>query len=232
MRFDPRELSTSERYKLLIGCVTPRPIAFVSSRSTKGKLNLAPFSFFNGAGADPMTLVFSPVTKPDGEPKDTLRNVQLPEKGGTGEFVVNVAVEAYARQMSATAANLDYGDSEFDFARFTPAASRVVKPPRVAESPVSFECKTLQVVETNPGVSMSANIVIGEVVQVWIRRDLVDDRMHVDSDRLATIGRMAGGDYSRTRERFELPRGQEALDAPPPFDTDVGTEGARGAEDD
>lgn len=224
---DPAELSAKDRYKLIIGCVTPRPIAFVSSVSPDGRTNLAPFSFFNAAGADPMTLLFCPVTTPEGGDKDTLRNVALPEEGGVGQFVVNVAVEAYARQVSAAAAELPYGDSEFDMAGFTPAPSRVVKPPRVEESPVSFECETTHVIRLAPGVPTSGTIVVGEVVHVWIREDLVNERLHVDPERLQTIGRMGGAAYCRTRDRFDLVRGEEALRSEPPFDTDRGTERLR-----
>lgn len=224
---DPSTLSAGERYKLLIGCVTPRPIAFVSSVSPDGKPNLAPFSFFNAAGADPMTLLFCPVTTPEGGDKDTLRNVLSEDEGGTGEFVVNVAVEGYARQLSATATPLPYGESEFEMAGFTPAKSRRVRPPRVLESPVSFECVTTHVMRLAPGVPTSGNVVLGRVVHVWVREDLVDDRLHVDPARLATIGRMGGPVYTRTRERFEMPRDPSALDAPPPFETDVGTDAFR-----
>lgn len=224
---DPAELSSKDRYKLLIGCITPRPIAFVSSVSPDGKTNLAPFSFFNAAGADPMTLMFCPVTTPEGGEKDTLRNARPPEEGGVGQFVVNVAVEAYARQVSAAAALLPYGDSEFDMAKLTPAPSRVVKPPRLEESPVSFECETTHVIALAPGVPSSGTVVMGRVVHVWIREDLADDRLRVDPDRLQTIGRMGGPAYCRTRDRFELPRGHEALRAEPPFETDRGTERLR-----
>lgn len=221
---DPAQLSGKDRYKLLIGCVTPRPIAFVSSVSPDGRPNLAPFSFFNAVGAEPMTLLFCPVTTPEGGEKDTLRNVVPAEEGGVGQFVVNVAVEAYARQVSATAAPLPYGESEFDMAGFTPAPSRRVRPPRVEESPVSFECETTHVVRLAPGVPMSGTVVMGRVVHVWIREDLVDERLHVDPDRLLTIGRMGGPEFCRTRDRFGLPRGEEALRAEPPFETDRGTD--------
>src|ERR1043165_190163 len=101
MELDPLALAPADRYKLLIGCIVPRPIALVSSVSPDGRPNLAPFSFFNGIGSDPMTLLFCPVNSPDGTKKDTLRNVDLPEEDGTGEFVVNVATEAYARRVAA-----------------------------------------------------------------------------------------------------------------------------------
>src|SRR5580765_603384 len=99
MDLDPLALSQADRYKLLIGCIVPRPIAFVSTVSPSGRLNLAPFSFFNGVGSDPMTLLFCPANKPDGSEKDTLRNCKPVSEGGTGQFVVNAATEHYIRQV-------------------------------------------------------------------------------------------------------------------------------------
>src|SRR5215470_5600209 len=120
MDLDPAALSQSDRYKLMIGCIVPRPIAFVSTTSPDGRHNLAPFSFFNGVGSDPMTLLFCPANKPDGTPKDSLRNAQLPADGGLGEFVVNIATEAYERKVAAAAEPLPYGESEFEVVGLTP----------------------------------------------------------------------------------------------------------------
>jgi flavin reductase (DIM6/NTAB) family NADH-FMN oxidoreductase RutF len=217
MEIDPSRLPIAERYKLLIGCIVPRPIALVSSVSAEGKPNLAPFSFFNGIGSDPMTLLFCPVNAPDGSPKDTLRNVAGAEEGGTGEFVVNAATEGYAREMAACAEGLPHGESEFELSGLTPAASAVVRPPRVARSPVALECRTRQIVRLNPGKAGGGNVVIGEVVHVFVRDDLIDDRLRVDPERLGAIGRMGGPAYTRTRERFEMPMGRVALRLPEPF---------------
>lgn len=217
MDVDPQSLSPIEQYKILSGAVVPRPIAFVSSCSPDGAVNLAPFSFFNGMGANPMIVVFSPVTS-GRQDKDTLRNVRLPEDGGTGEFVVNLAVEGYFRQMAACAEPLDYGQSELDMVGLTAAESRVVRPPRVAESPVSFECRTLQIVSTNPGEHMSANIVIGRVEHVWLHDDVVDDAWHIDQEALGAVGRVGGPEYVRTRTRYAFVRGREALERPLPWE--------------
>src|SRR4051812_13402193 len=103
MELDPAALSPSDRYKLLIGAIVPRPIAVVSTISPDGRPNLAPFSFFNGIGSNPMTLLFCPVNALDGGEKDTLRNCKPVAEGGMGEFVVNAAVEAYERQVAACA---------------------------------------------------------------------------------------------------------------------------------
>lgn len=161
-----------------------------------------------------MMLLFCPANKPDGSEKDTLRNCKLREEGGTGEFVVNVASEAYIRKVAAAAEPLPYGESEFALAGLTVAPSVKVKPPRVAESPVAFECRTVQVVRTNPGAPGAGNIVIGEVVHVFVRDDLISERMHIDPARLDAVGRMGGLGYARTRDRFELPRGQAVLEKP------------------
>ena len=211
MEIRPEDLALRDRYKILIGAVVPRPIAVVATVGPSGTTNLAPFSFFCGVGSNPMTLAFCPGNKPDGSDKDTLRNACLPAEGGNGEFVVNVATEDWARQMSVAAEPLAYGESEFDLAGLTAAPSRIVVPPRVAESPVAFECRTLQVIRTNPGVPGGGNLVLGEVVFMHVDDTLLDAAWHVDPDALRAIGRMGGPEYCRTRDRFALPRGRAAL---------------------
>jgi flavin reductase (DIM6/NTAB) family NADH-FMN oxidoreductase RutF len=217
MEFDVESLEPSDRYKLLIGSVVPRPIALVSTRSEDGRDNLAPFSFFAGVGSNPLTVLFCPANKPDGSEKDSLRNAKPRTEGGTGQFVVNWAVEAYATRMAAAAEILPYGESEFELAGLTPTPSRTVDPPRVAESPVAMECETTHVIRTNPGAPTAGNIVVGRVLHVFIRDDLVNERYHVDAERLAAIGRMGGFEYARTRERFSMRPGRAAFDADLPF---------------
>lgn len=216
MQFDPAQLSQPDRYKLLIGCIVPRPIAVVSTISLDGRLNVAPFSFFAGVGSNPMTLLFCPANKADGTEKDSLRNAKPVSEGGVGEFVVNVATEEYERQMAACAEPLEYGESEFAMAGLHAVPSVVVRPPRVAESPVCFECRTMQVIRTNPGAAAAGNIVIGEVVCVHVRDGdgLLNERFHTDPAKLRAIGRMGGTGYVRTGDpvnRFEMPMGREAL---------------------
>lgn len=204
----PQDLSAGDRYKLLIGGIVPRPIALVSTLGLDGIANVAPFSFFAGVGSNPMTLLFCPATKPDGTEKDSLRNAKPRNEGGTGEFVVNVVPAAIAKQMAICAEELPAHESEFAISGFTPAASTVVKPPRVLESPLSFECRTLQVVRTNPGAPSSGNIVLGEVMCVHAHAGIIDDRLHTDAHKLDAVGRMGGNWYSYTRDRFELGRGR------------------------
>jgi len=213
MEVSPDDLSPRERYKLMIGCIVPRPIALVSTVSADGRFNLAPFSFFNGVGSNPMTVMFCPANRPDdGGDKDTLLNCRPAEDGGLGQFVVNAAVESYRREVAAAAEPLDFGDSEFDLVGLTPVPSRVVKPPRVAESPWAFECETVQIIRTNPGVPGGGNAVIGRVVHVWTRDDVVNERLIVDAGALGAIGRMGGFSYCTTRDRFEMPVGRSALE--------------------
>jgi flavin reductase (DIM6/NTAB) family NADH-FMN oxidoreductase RutF len=211
MEIDPGGLAIADAYKLLIGGIVPRPIAFVSTISPDGRTNLAPFSFFNGIGSNPLSLLFCPVNKANGSEKDSLRNAKPKAEGGVGEFVVYVATEAYAQKVAAASEPLPYGESEFDLVGLTAEPSRRVGPPRVAESPISFECETMQVVRLHEGVAGGGNIVIGRVVWVRVRDDLVDARYHVDPAKLAAIGRMGGTTYARTRDRFEMAPGRAAL---------------------
>jgi flavin reductase (DIM6/NTAB) family NADH-FMN oxidoreductase RutF len=125
MEIEPSALEAPERYKLLIGAVVARPIALVSTISADGRPNLAPFSFFTAVGSNPMTMLFCPANLPDGSEKDTLRNAKPASEGGTGEFVVNVAVEPYATKVAGAAERLAYGESEFELVGLTPAPSRL-----------------------------------------------------------------------------------------------------------
>lgn len=220
MELDPATLTSSQRYKLLAGAVMPRPIALVSTRGVDGRVNLAPFSFFNAVSPTPMVLAFSPVTRPDGEDKDSLRNALPVAEGGTGEFVVNLVSARLVRKMAAAAELLPAGDSEFELADLTPAPCDGWGAPRVLEAPVSYACRTLQVVRFAPGVPMSGNLVLGEVQRIWMDDELLDDRFHVDLDRLDPVGRLSAMAYCRVGDRFDLPRGLAARTAVLPFDAD------------
>lgn len=214
MEIDPSTLPQRDRYKLMIGAIVPRPIAFVSTLSRGGGPNLAPFSFFAGVSAVPMSLLFCPANKPEpsADPKDTLRNILEtatgPRPGEGSQFVVSVVPHAIARPMALCAEPLPHGESEFDLAGLTPAPSHRVKPPRVKESPVAFECETVQVIRLAPGVPGGGNIVIGRVVWVHADDGVINDRLHVDPVALDAIGRMGGLSYCRTHDRFDLPMGK------------------------
>ncbi|HYC99803.1 MAG TPA: flavin reductase family protein, partial [Phycisphaerales bacterium] len=188
----------------------PRPIAFVSTAASDGRVNLAPFSFFTAIGADPMMLMFCPANKEDGTEKDTLRNAKPVGDGGTGEFVVNIVPVSIAERMAACAAELPHGESEFAFSGLTPSPSVRVKPPRVAECHVSYECVTDRVIRTNPGAPGGGNVVIGRVVHVHAADAVVNARLQVDPAALDALGRMGGPrGYCTTRDRLEVARGDE-----------------------
>ena len=187
MEFDPEALDVRTRYGLLISVVQPRPIAWVSTVDAAGRRNLAPFSFFTGITAAPMTVCFCPVRNRHGGKKDTLLNV-----------------EENAKAMVATSADVERGVDEFALAGLTAVPSAVVKPPRVGESPVALECELLQVVTVSEG-ALGGNLVIGRVVHVH-----VEDRVWKDSrishKDLKAVGRLEGSWYCRTTDDFEIPR--------------------------
>lgn len=199
MQFDPEALEARERYGLLISVIVPRPIAWVSTVDPEGKPNLAPFSFFTGITANPMSVCFAPVNNRDGRRKDTLLNVEA-----TRQFVVNLATEATAEKMNQTAANYPHGVSEFEKAGLTPLASLKVKPPRVKESPVHLECELMQIVTLSEG-ALGGHLVIGKVVLVHADESVYKNGRITHQD-LKAVGRMEGDWYARTRDAFELPR--------------------------
>ena len=204
MDLDPRKLTDALRSKLNLGLVVPRPIAVVSSVSRDGHFNIAPFSYFNVVSDTPMALGFSLTgPKPDKSEKDTLRNVRKPAAGGVGEFVINVATEHYATAVAAAGASLPYGTSEFDYAGLTPVPSKHVKAPHIAEAWAYFECRTRRILRIG-----HSHLVIGDVLHLWVRDELVDERYRINHDLLRAIGRLAGAEYCRTGDRFSMTTGE------------------------
>src|SRR5438067_10335481 len=159
---------------MLVGVVTPRPIAWVTSVDPEGRVNLAPFSFFNAFGANPPVVVFSPTNRRDGSKKDTLLNVVA-----TGEFVVNAAVAPLAEQVNRSSKELPPGESEVEYVGLHTTPSVKVKPPRLVESPVSLECRlhTLLPIGTGP---IAGNLVVGEVLAIHVADRVLDERGRVD----------------------------------------------------
>jgi len=214
MDVTPSQLAHREFYNILINAVAPRPIAWVSSLSVSGQPNLAPFSFFNAVCAKPPLLAFAPGMRSPkksgataaepagaraGEPKDTLRNIRE-----TGEFVINVVTYELAEAMNLSSGDYDASINEFEVAKVASAPSKLVRPRRVAESPVSFECKLHQILDFNPGPE-GGSLVIGEIVSIHVEeRHLKEGRL--DRDSLDLIGRMGGMQYTRTTQRFEMVR--------------------------
>jgi flavin reductase (DIM6/NTAB) family NADH-FMN oxidoreductase RutF len=198
MELDLEKQYADRAYPILASLVTPRPIALVTSLSADGKINAAPFSFFNVLGANPPLVAFAPGDREDGTPKDTARNVR-----STHEFVVNLVDEAIAEKMNLCAAGLPYGENELTHAGLTAAPSSVVKPPRIAEAPASLECVewgTLQI--------GGNRVVIGIVKRIHLRDEFFDvQKRRVLGDKMFLIGRMASPHwYCKTRDRFEMMR--------------------------
>jgi flavin reductase (DIM6/NTAB) family NADH-FMN oxidoreductase RutF len=200
MIIDVAKAGIVEVYQTLISVVTPRPIAWVTSLDAAGRVNLAPFSFFNVFGANPPVVVFSPTLRRDGTAKDTLVNVRA-----TGEFVLNAAVESLAEQVNLSSKEIPSGQSEVELTGLSLLPAQKVRPPWIAESPTHLECKVLQIVPIGNGPS-SANLVIGEVVLIHIDDAVLDPQGHVDPRKLRTIARLGCDFYCRTTDLFEMPR--------------------------
>ena len=201
MTIDPSTRDPFDIYRLLAGSITPRPIAFVSTLSADGVRNLAPFSFFTVASSNPPILAFAPMVRGGERPKkDTLVNIEA-----TGEFVVNIVSEDIGAKMNLTAGEYPPDVDEFQLSGLTPAASDLVKPPRVAESRVSMECKVHQLIPVSDKL-LGGTLVLGEVVRFHVADGLMNEICVVDPDKLNTIGRMGGPVYSRTKDRFEMIR--------------------------
>lgn len=200
MIVDPAREDPGNVYKLMVGVIVPRPIAFVSSISSAGVLNLAPFSFFTGISANPPVICFSPMIRgSDGMKKDTLRNIEE-----TKEFVVNVVSEDFAGKMNICSAEFPPEVDEFQVSGLTPVASDLVKPPRVAESHVNMECRLLEIVHVS-AKPLGGSIVLGAVLRFHVDNALFDD-FKIDPDKLRPIGRMGGPSYTRITDRFDLIR--------------------------
>lgn len=199
MELDLSALSARERYALMIGAIQPRPIAWVSTVDGSGRRNLAPFSFFTGITASPMTLCFCPARNRRGEAKDTLANILETE-----EFVVNAATEATAQRMVATSFEHPRGTDEFEKAGLTPEPSALVKPARVKESPIAFECRLHSVVTISDGPG-GGSLVIGTVVGGRVDDSILKDG-RIRHDALKAIGRLEGDWYTKVAETFEIPR--------------------------
>jgi flavin reductase (DIM6/NTAB) family NADH-FMN oxidoreductase RutF len=202
MEITPSSLPWQSIYKLMIGSIVPRPIGWISTLDAAGRPNLAPFSFFNAAGANPPHVLFCPMVRDtDGQAKDTVQNVR-----STGEFVVNIFGEALAAQMNITSTEFPADVDEFEAAGLTAAPSLTVRPPRVAESPMHYECLVAQIVDLGhqPG---AGSIVVGRVLHIHVADELLVGGDKIDIAALQPIGRLAGHGYCRVAPAmFDLAR--------------------------
>lgn len=203
MQIDPASAPPQAIYKLLIGCVVPRPIAWVSTVGANGVNNVAPFSFFMGVCNDPPTIAFS--SGPRGAPgahKDTVANAEF-----TGDFVVNVVDDALAEQMNLTSGEYPPDVDELAMAGLTAAPSVKVRAPRVAEAPISLECRVAQILRVGRGPH---SLILGEIVHFHVRDELYDAGTgRIDMHRLKPVGRLAGHMYTHVHDIFEMKRPNE-----------------------
>lgn len=206
---DPTEQTNDENYRTMISATTPRPIGWISSVSTDGITNLAPFSHFNNVCAATPVIMFSVGTLNREGLKDTAQNVF-----DTEEFVVNVVTEPLSEQMNRTADSIPTGESEFDYADVEPAESHVVSPPRVADSMVSLECTLYdsQRVYTN-------DMFLGEVELIHISEDAMTDG-RVDTEKIDSVGRLGGPFYTQL-DRMSLTRSYKQKDIEQATDEEV-----------
>jgi flavin reductase (DIM6/NTAB) family NADH-FMN oxidoreductase RutF len=197
---DPAGIPPKDIYKLMIGMIVPRPIAFVSTVDAAGVRNLAPFSYFTACGSNPPVVCFSTSVRSGPRPyKDTLENVKA-----TGEFVVNIVSEEFAAQMNACSASVPPEVDEFELSGLTPVPSDLIRPPRLAESKAQMECRLLQIVPVSDRPD-GGILVLGEVLRFHVLESLLDG-VKIDPDKLNAIGRMGGPTYVRTHDRFDMPR--------------------------
>lgn len=194
-RFDFSKLAARDRYKLLIGSVVPRPIAWVTTVDAAGRPNAAPFSFFNCLSSDPAILALGVENHEDLRFKDTGHNIRVTE-----EFTVNIVDYANLHTMNTTAVNFPSDINEIEAAGLTMIPGEFVKCPQIAEAPIRFECKR----HVTLNIGKSREIILGEVLAMHARAGLVNDRYHVDPVALDALGRMGGHGYCRSTETFDL----------------------------
>jgi flavin reductase (DIM6/NTAB) family NADH-FMN oxidoreductase RutF len=198
--FDPAQCDSKTIYRLMIGAIVPRPIAFVSTISPDGRGNLAPFSFFNGVSSRPPALMIAITRKKGGEKKDSLINIEA-----NGEFVVQTVSESIASPMNQTSADYPYGVDEMKKVGLTPVPSVKIRPVRVQEALIHFECKLLKTVEVGDGGEGSSTLVIGEIVWIHLAPEVYVNG-HISAEVLKPLARMAGSQYTTLGSLLEIPR--------------------------
>ena len=203
IEINPEEYGNQNLFKLIGGVVAPRPIAFASTIDKDGNNNLSPFSFYNAFGVNPSTLIFSPSRRGrDNTTKHTFENLkEVPE------VVINAVNYGMAHQMSLSSTEYDKGIDEFNKSGFTPVKSVKIRPMRVAESPVQFECKVREIIEIS-GLPGSGNLVICEIVHIHLDENILDINGSIDPDKIDLIGRLGGDYYVRTSgvSKFIIPK--------------------------
>ncbi|HEY9114885.1 MAG TPA: flavin reductase family protein [Bacteroidales bacterium] len=208
IEIDPNEYGNHKLHQLMLRGIAPRPIAFASTVDKDGNPNLSPFSFFNAFGVNPTTLIFSPSRRGrDNTTKHTLENLkEVPE------VVINAVTYNMVQQMSLSSTEYPKGVNEFLKSGFTPIESTFVNPFRVKESPLQFECKVREIIETG-GQAGSANLVVCEILHIHLDEKILDENGEIDTDKIDLVGRMGGNYYVRTSgdSKFIVPKPSAAL---------------------
>ena len=200
MQFDIDKMAAADRYELLLGTVVPRPIAIVTTMASDGTINAAPYSLFNVMGHDPAVAIISVLAHPEQRFKDTANNILA-----TKEFVLNLVSESSAESMNVTCIDAPPGTNELELAKLKTSSSVKVKPPRVSDSPVAYECHFLTSLSFGPNQA----IIAGQIVHAYVEDRFVLDRARglVDTPELKLIGGMHGAKwYARLSDRFEMER--------------------------
>jgi len=200
MQLDVSKTPVVDAYHMLVGLVTPRPIAWVTTLSPAGVVNLAPFSFFNAFGANPPIVVFSPTNRRDGSKKDTLNNLE-----SLGEFVVHVVTSDLAAKANLTSSEVPPEESEVSLAGLTTVPSVKVRPPRIAESPASLECIVRQIIPCGTG-AIAGNLVVGEVVMMHVEDRVLGADGRPDPRKLRTVARLGNDYWCHASDLFEQKR--------------------------
>lgn len=198
MQFDPNNLDSSLLYKLITGSIIPRPIAWIATIDNNGINNLAPFSYFNIVGEK--HIMFS-TAKNKGQNKDTLSNIL-----SNGEFVLNMVTEELAEAMNTTAAELPSDEDEFVYAKVTPIDSELIKPKRVKESKISFECKMIHTYTMPHPENNGATMIVGEIVMMHFDDAVLLDNYKINMENYKPVSRLAGSNYSKIGEIFSIKR--------------------------
>ncbi|EAS20829.1 conserved hypothetical protein [Flavobacteria bacterium BBFL7] len=202
MKLDPRDAKTAHLHSIMLGAVQPRPIAFASTIDEDGNVNLSPYSFFNVFSANPPIMIFSPARRVR---NNTIKHTLINAKA-TGEVVINVVNYDIVQQMSLSSTEYAAGVDEFTKSGLTAVASDIIAPPRVAESPVQFECKVKEIVELGQEGG-AGNLIICEVVMVHVNDEVLDEYGKIDQIKIDTVARMGGNWYCRSKDAmFEVPK--------------------------
>ena len=203
LEFDPAKIDNQQITRILQGGIAPRPIALASTVDEHGNPNLSPFSFYNVFGINPTTLIFSPSRRGrDNTTKHTLENIKA-----HGEVVINAVTYSMVQQVSLSSTEYSKGVNEFEKSGLTAIESKVVKPARVKESPLQFECRVREIIETS-GQPGSANLVICEIVYIHLNPKVLDESGQIDTDKIDLVGRLGGDYYVRTsgNAKFKVPK--------------------------